>query len=218
MTRRDSVESRRLDVLDAKLLAVSSTGDLAFLRGPRFAETPAPEQGRSSGFPLLAGVHGKSSTMSSRPIGGLRGNDLAVVRRGQVEFPVGNKIHGPHGSATFESRRMASGWPYRRAWARCGWKTSSSGDCPARTVGRRTTLSSGGADLATLAWSPAGDEVWFTQPPRRLHGVWALRAVSLDGKERCDLSVFTGLLSIHDVSSGGRVCSRRPSAGWDARA
>ena len=28
--------------------------------------------------------------------------------------------------------------------------------------GRKTTLSSGLGDLASLAWSPAGDEVWFT--------------------------------------------------------
>jgi hypothetical protein len=37
MTRRDSVESRRLDVPEAKLLGVSSSGELAFLRGPHAA-------------------------------------------------------------------------------------------------------------------------------------------------------------------------------------
>ena len=37
MTRRDNVESKRLDVPNAKLLGVSSSGELAFLRGPHSA-------------------------------------------------------------------------------------------------------------------------------------------------------------------------------------
>ena len=71
--------------------------------------------------------------------------------------------------------------------------------------GRKTTLSSGWGDLTSLAWSPSGDEVWFTANRREDLTTSALRAVSTDGRERVILPSVSSFLSIHDVFSDGRV-------------
>jgi dipeptidyl aminopeptidase/acylaminoacyl peptidase len=53
-----------------------------------------------------------------------------------------------------------------------------------------------------LAWSPRGDEVWFTA----IRTGWSssLRAVSLDGRERLLLRL-PGWINLQDVSSDGRM-------------
>jgi hypothetical protein len=53
--------------------------------------------------------------------------------------------------------------------------------------GRKTTLSSGWGDMTTLAWSPSGDEVWFTASrDANITSAWTLRAVSLEGTNLTD--------------------------------
>jgi hypothetical protein len=69
-------------------------------------------------------------------------------------------------------------------------------------AGKKRTLSAGWASLMGLAWSPAGDEVWFTAA--RAGTRRALRAVTLDGRER-ELYSAPGTLTLHDVSRGGRA-------------
>ena len=134
------------------------------------------------------------------------GNELAVVRRAQVEFPVGTTIHGQH---RFRHVRVAPDGQ------RLALIEGPGRDADGRQVagaivlldrsGRRTTLSSGWGDFASLAWSPAGDEVWFTANRVQDLTSSALRAVSTDGSERVILPSASELLSIHDVSSNGRV-------------
>lgn len=204
MTRRDSVESRRLDVLDAKLVGVSSSGELAFLRGPQEA------------LRLLFGGAGTLLRVSIAG-GGPRallddvvaadwrpgGSDLAVVRRGQVEFPAGTRIHGAH---RFTYVRVAPDG-LRLALVEGPGRDPEGKQVAAAIAlldrsGRKTTLSSGWGDLTSLAWSPSGDEVWFTaNRPDDLTSS-ALRAVSMDGRERVIYPSASSFLTIHDVSDG----------------
>ena len=219
MTRRDSVESRRLDVPDAKLLGVSSSGELAFLRGPhRALGLLNPGYGTllrvsiTGGGPreLLDDVIAADWTP---------GGDLAVVRRGQVEFPLGTRIYGQHG---FRHVRVAPDGQ-RLALVEAQGQNIVVLD----RSGRKTTLSSGWGDLTSLAWSPSGDEVWFTAHRREDLTTSALRAVSTDGRERVIFPSASGFLSIHDVFSDGRVllssnvsrmgCSCLPPGGTQPR-
>src|SRR4029450_4762546 len=94
MTRPGSAESRALGVSDARLLGVSSSGDLAFLRGTH--ET-------------LKAFYATAGTLPRVPLdgGGSReiledvmtadwlpqSTELAVVRRRDVEWPIGKKIY-----------------------------------------------------------------------------------------------------------------------------
>jgi hypothetical protein len=200
MTRRDSVESRSLDVPNAKLLGVSSSGELAFLRGPHRA------------LKLLNASHGtlvRVSISGGSPRELLEdviaadwkpgGSDLAVVRREEVEFPLGTKIYGRN--AFRHVRISPDGQRLAIAEGEGGYRNIVLLD----RSGRKTTLSSGWGDMASLAWSPSGDEVWFTANKGKDATTSALRAVSTDGRERVIFPSASGFLSIHDVFSDGRV-------------
>ncbi len=98
MTRRGSTESRALNVPDAKLLGVSSTGELAFLRGTHNVLKLLPP----TGFGTLLRVSmtgGGSREIHDDVIAAdwaPGGTELAVVRRAQVEYPLGTRIYGRH--------------------------------------------------------------------------------------------------------------------------
>ncbi len=207
MTRRDSVESRRLDILDAKLLGVSASGELAFLRGPHGALRMLPAVG---GTLLRVSITGGGPRELLDDVIAADwkpgGSDLAVVRRGQVEFPLGIKIYGQH---RFRHVRVAPDGE-RLALVEGPGRDAEGKQVAAAIVlldrsGRKTTLSSGWGDLTSLAWSPSGDEVWFTANRQEDLTSSALRAVSTDGRERVIFPSASSFLSIHDVFSNGRV-------------
>ena len=111
-------------------------------------------------------------------------------------FRSGNTIHGRH---RFTHVRIAPDGQ-RLALA----------DGPSIVVldrsGHKTTLSSGWGDTISLAWSPSGDEVWFTANRRgeRRFGLDVAR-VSLAGKERVIFSSAGTALAILDVFRDGRA-------------
>ena len=197
MTRRGSRESLPLNISDARLLSVSTTGDIALLRGrhdavkylvPSLTGTLA-RVAMTGGAPreLLDDV----VTGDATPAG-----DFAVVRRDRVEFPLGTTIHGPN---QFRYVRIA---PDGQKLA----LVDGSNIVVVDRAGKKTTLSSGWRDVATLAWSPSGTEVWFAaaRSSNDISG-WSLRAVTLGGKERVVLTTAGTLLSILDVFRDGRA-------------
>ena len=221
MTRRDSVESRRLDVPNAKLLGVSSSGELAFLRGPQSAlRLLNPGLGTLLRVSLTGG--GPRELLDDVIAADWKpgGNELAVVRRGQVEFPLGTKIYGQH---RFRHVRVAPDGQ-RLALVEGPGRDAEGRQVAAAIVlldrsGRKTTLSSGWGDLTSLAWSPSGDEVWFTA--NRPRGPYEFGPASrVHGRERTrDPSFCIGF----PVDT--RCLLRRPCValeqrrlGWDARA
>jgi len=72
--------------------------------------------------------------------------------------------------------------------------------------GVRTTLSSDWASLEGLAFSPSGDEVWFTGT--KVGADLALHAVTLDGRERL-VHRSPGRLVLRDIGADGRVLLAR---------
>ena len=208
MTRRDNVESRRLDVLDARLLGISSSGDLAFLRGGQSTVrllTPGP------GTLLRVSITGGGPRELLDDVIAADwkpgGSDLAVVRRGQVEFPLGTKVY--EGQHRFALVRIAPDGQ-RLALVEAPGRDADGNRVGAAIVlidssGRKTTLSSGWGDMTSLAWSPSGKEVWFTANRTDDFANSALRAVSIEGSERVILPSASNFLTIHDILSNGRV-------------
>ena len=195
MTRRGSTESRPLGIPGAKLLGVSSTGDLVFLRGRHEAvKVLAPTSTATLARVAMTGGAPREILDDVIAADWSPGGDLAVVRRGQVEFPLGTTIHGPH---QFSYVRIA---PDGQRLALV--------EGPDIVVldrsGKKTTLSSGWGEMTTLAWSPSGDEVWFAAGSQR-NQAWALRAVSQTGKERVVLQSPGAGMSILDVFRDGRA-------------
>ena len=197
MTRRGNPESRPLNISDARLLAVSSQGDLAFLRGNRDALRllPPVSAGMLARVPMTGG--GPREVLDNVVAADwTAGGELAIVRGDRVEFPVGTTIYGTN---FFSAVRIS---PDGQKLA----LVEGTDIVVLDRAGRKTTLSSDWGDTTTVAWSPAGDEVWFTASRRPNDtATWALRAVSLKGKERVILSSAGQWLAIHDVFRDGRA-------------
>jgi eukaryotic-like serine/threonine-protein kinase len=108
MTRRGSTESRPLGIRETKLLAVSSTGELALLRGAHESVKLLPpyKTGTLAGVAIMGGglreILDDVVAADWTPGGG----DLAVVRRGEVEFPLERRFVVHTGSPLCELRRM----------------------------------------------------------------------------------------------------------------
>ena len=75
-------------------------------------------------------------------------------------------------------------------------------------AGKKTTLTGKWASEGGLAWSPSGDEVWFTATEAGANR--SLYAVTLAGKLRVVTRVPGGL-KLHDVARNGRVLLTRES-------
>jgi eukaryotic-like serine/threonine-protein kinase len=69
--------------------------------------------------------------------------------------------------------------------------------------GRRITLSSEWKSLHGLAWSPSGDEIWFSGSRTGKGGSSTLYAVTLDGRQRTVFSA-PGTLKLNDISHDGQ--------------
>ena len=197
-TRPESPESRELGLTDAKILSISSTGELAILQG-----IPV---GTLSRVPLAGGAPRELMEKVFEADWAPDGNSLAVVRRlgkFSLEYPAGKKL--------YETAGWISGVRVSRDGERIAFV-----DHPARgqtrgaiavldREGKKKTLGrewSSFASTGGVAWSPDGKEVWFTAG--EVSGVTAVRAVDLEGHERVVMP-STGNLTLQDVTPGGHV-------------
>jgi len=206
-TRPESPQSRELDPPGADVLAISSTGEMALELKARPSE----------GF-LYSG------TLARVPLGGGAPRELLE----NVEFadwsPDGSSLAIAHDVA---GRKRLEFPPGKVLYEADGWighlRVSPKGDLVAfldhpqhrddggsvATVdlaSKKTILSSGWDSIQGLAWSPAGDEIWFTAT--RTGGDRSLYAVDLSGKVRI-LARVPGELTLLDVGKEGNVLLTR---------
>jgi|SRR5579872_2920705 len=202
-----STESRSLGLQTTDILAISSAGDLAVSTNRHFVE----------GFEL-AGMLARAPLGGSAPrdiAEGVEyadwspdGTKLAVVRR------VGGKVRleYPLGTVLYET----AGWVSHTRVSPDGKivafidHPNARDDAGAVAVvdmqGKKKTLSGQFVSAQGLAWSPAGNEVWFTGTTSGSSR--ELRAVSLSGKVRL-IYLGTGTLTLQDIFKDGRVLFSR---------
>jgi eukaryotic-like serine/threonine-protein kinase len=195
-TRLDGPESRPLG-LSAGILAISASGEMAVVLGCEI--NWAKCRGTLAQAPLLGGAPREILEDVDRADYGPDGKTLAVVRvherQYRLEYPVGKVLYtapGWIGEARFSPKGDQIAFFDR--------PTLGSGAGSVVIVdlaGNRRTLSSGWKATSGLAWSPAGDEIWFTAE----HTLWA---VTLSGKRRV---VFRapGYVGLLDISRQGHV-------------
>lgn len=208
-----SAEARALDLRGAELLAISPAGDLAVILDRRlvrgfvgtgtlavFREGTAPRR-------LLNDVH----AADWRPDGGA----LAVVRdvggRTRLEYPVN--------TAVFET----SGWISDPRVSRDGMRLAFvdhpiNADDFGRVIfmDRDRSLRKVSGDWVSvlgLAWSPDGNEIWFTAQDG--DGVRSLRGVDLRGRQRV-IAQVPARLRLLDASIDGRVLLARDDVRLEA--
>ncbi len=205
-TRLGAAESRALGYPSTALLALSASDELALSLRHRGAweiywSVGIGTLGRA---PLAGGepreaLEGVQFADFSRD-----GQSLAVVRRHgyktHLEYPMGKPLYETAGWIS-DPRISPSG----DRVAFLDHPTLQSDEGTVSVVdrqGRKTTLAQGFVRLQGLAWSPRGNEIWFTAT--RTGSARALRAVTLAGKERALLRV-PGALTLFDVAQDGRV-------------
>ena len=130
--------------------------------------------------------------------------DFAIIRdsggKNRIEFPIGKPLYDTGG---FVSHLRVSPRGDLVAFVDHPQQGDDGGAIAVvDAAGKKRTLSSGWASAQGLAWSPRGDEVWFTAT--RVGGARALHAVDLSGRERL-LARVTGVLTLQDTAPDGRV-------------
>ncbi len=209
------VFTARLDLAEAQALSLAQNAEVDALHGGE--ALIHYEDGRLARMPLVGGTPRDVAENVDDSDWGPTG-DIAVIRQLKELVPKARSwLEYPIGKTLLESPRVR---PLREP------RVSPGGDHVALIVGsigafggdvvvvdrsgHRTVLSSGWMDVAGLAWSPDGREVWFTAggPARGGQTSWGtlkeLHAVSLAGRERLLLRM-AGDLTLRDVSRDGRV-------------
>jgi hypothetical protein len=203
-TRGDSPGSRPLGFTDTALLAVSASGELALAQNTILGRNPFVRAGMLARAPLSGGAARAIEAGIDFADWSPDGKEMAVARetdRGtQLEFPVGNVLYTTPGYIG-EPRVSPDG--RRIAFLDHPLSNSNQGSVAViDRAGHKKLLTAEYADAEGLAWTPQGNEIWFTAA--KSGGRTDLRAVTLSGRERVVFrqSVATVL---HDISRDGRV-------------
>jgi len=207
-TRFGTPESRPIGVTGAEILGISSTGEMALLLGSQ-QTTSQVHTGTLARMPLVGGAPREVLENVQWADWSPDGAQMAVVRdvagRNRLEYPVGKVLY------------ETGGWISHPRISRHGdmiafldhpiQGDSIAGVSMVDVAGKRRILADpyeGGA--IGLAWSPDGDEIWFTATQLGIDR--ALYSVSLSGNKRLVARVPADL-TLQDVLPDGRVLLAR---------
>jgi len=202
-TRPESPESRPLNLVNANILSVSSSGELAVLLGAEYAGGWA-YKGTLARLPLEGGAPREILHDVTWADWAPGGDDLAVVRDDQgkrrLEYPVGKLLFESAGSI-LEPRFSPDG--SQIAFLDHPIFGDDRGAVAVvDRAGHVRRLTEGWKSIQGLAWGPNGKDLWFTAA--EVGPVRSLYVVSPKGKVRTVLRV-PGSLVLQDISHDGRV-------------
>ena len=202
-TRPDSTESRPLDLPEAEVLSISSSGELALALQPHEL-APYIHAGILSRVPLAGGAPREILEDVQAADWSPDGSQLAVVRRvgrrNRLEYPIGRALYEADGwiaSPRFSPKGDRIAFLDHPVLGDDGGSVAV-----ADLQGHKQTLASGWLTEWGTAWSPSGDEVWFSATATGANR--AIYAVSLSGKLRL-VTRAPGCLRLLDISHDGRV-------------
>src|SRR5258708_7648621 len=213
----NSTESRDLGLLQTKVMAVSSTGQMAVLRRFRVSDNAFTHVGtlaqRSVGADWPRDLLDNVEDADWTPDGAALAVVHVVTGTRRLEYPIGKVLYEAPG---WISNLRLSPRGDRLAFIDHPLLGDDGGTVSVVTLsGKKSDLTERWASAFGLAWSPSGDEVWFTATATGFSR--SLRSVSLSGKPR-ELLSAPGTLTLHDVGTGGRrlVARRRRARGASA--
>jgi serine/threonine protein kinase len=199
----DSLLAQPLNFKDASLLAVSPSNELAVLMHGIHGAHLETSNGTLARAPLAGGSPREVLADVHWADWDAKG-EVAVVHRAEghsrLEYPVGHILYQ---SAGWISHIRFSPQGNRIAFMNhpAPWDDRGS-VCVVDLSGHVTVLSKEWESEAGLAWSPDGNEIWFTAVERGRNR--DLQAVNLSGRIRTLLDLPSAL-TLQDVSSDGRV-------------
>jgi eukaryotic-like serine/threonine-protein kinase len=204
----NSTESRDLGLPETKVLAVSSAGQMAVLRHFRLSDNAFTHIGTLAQLSIGAGAPRDLLDNVEEADWAPDGSALAVVHvvagKRSIEYPVGKTLYE---TAGWISHLRFSPKGDELAFIEHPLLGDDGGTIDVVDLkGQRADLTERWASAFGLAWSPSGDEVWFTATATGFSR--SLRGVNLSGKVR-ELLSAPGTLTLHDVGAGGRALISR---------
>ncbi len=206
-TRPESPQSQEMEPRGAAVLAVSSSGELALAlkSQPRDAFLYS---GTLARVPLVGGAPREILDDVEWADWSPDGMNLAVVHevdgRKRLEYPVGKPLYT--GDGWLGNPRIRPDGSMIAFVDHPQPRDDGGSVSIVDLAGKKTMLSDGWDSIQGLAWSPDGNEIWFTAT--RTGGDRSLYAATLSGHVRT-LARVPGELTIHDVSKEGKVLLTR---------
>jgi Tol biopolymer transport system component len=190
-------EYRPLDLPEGRILAISSTGEMAILLGP----ATNGSSGTLARVPLSGGAPREILENVNDADWSPDGSTLAVSRtvggKNRIEYPIGTVRYESDGRSP-ELLRISPKGDLIAFFER----DNDAGDYTVMVLdmnGKKRALSGGWQAQGGLAWSPRGDEIWFGGAKAGAEP--ALRAVTLKGKERLVVETPASML-VDDITRG----------------
>jgi Tol biopolymer transport system component len=204
----NSTESRDLSLPETEVLAVSAAGQMAVLR--RFFVSPNHFTHRGTLAQVSIGADAPRDLLDNVEAADWApdGKALAVVHvvngQSRVEYPIGKVLYE---TAGWISHLRVSPNGDRLAFIDHNLLGDDGGTVSVVDLkGKKSDLTERWASAFGAAWSPSGDEIWFTATATGFSR--SLRAVTLSGKGR-ELLSAPGTLTLHDIGAGGRALISR---------
>jgi Tol biopolymer transport system component len=202
--RAGKTESRSLKLDNTDVLAISGSNEMAVLRNRQYFGRWFVSRGTLARMPVDGGAPRDILEDVQEADWSPDGTKLAVVRwvngRNRLEYPVGTVLYETAGYLSHPrispKGDLVAFMDHQLQGDNRGWVAVVD------LNGKKTVLSGEWGGEEGLAWSPVGDEVWFTA--NKGGEADALYAVTLSGRERLVLRV-TSHLMLHDISRDGRV-------------
>ncbi|MEX1245249.1 MAG: protein kinase [Thermoanaerobaculia bacterium] len=202
-----SPEALPLELPSANLLSISPSGEMAIdvdCRGthPSVCAGTLARAALTGGAPRDVAEHIQEADWAPN------GADFLVVRdlggKARIEFPIGNVLYETTGYVS-DARLSRDG--QRIAFVDHPFSQDDSGTVATLDLkGAKKTLTPRWNKVGGLAWSPAGDEVWFTATDTGAN--LSLYAATLSGRVRVLVRVPGGI-RLQDVAPNGRVLLAR---------
>jgi eukaryotic-like serine/threonine-protein kinase len=193
-------EFRAVDLPDARILSISSAGEIAMLLGS--VNTGVP--GTLARVPFSGGAPREILENVIDAAWSPDGAHLAVSRMvgnsNRIEYPIGTVLNEGHGRPADGLRVSPKGdllafFDFDSAVADYAVTVLD-------THGKKRLLSRGWKGEDGLAWSPNGKEIWYSG--NKTGGEPALHAVKLNGDDRIVVQA-PARMSVEDIARDGRV-------------
>jgi eukaryotic-like serine/threonine-protein kinase len=204
----NSTESRDLGLPQTEVLAVSAAGQMAVLRHFGVSANHFTHRGTLAQVSIGADAPRDLLDNVEAADWAPDGNSLGVVHvvngQSRVECPIGKVLYE---TAGWISNLRFSAKGDRLAFIDHNLLGDDGGTISVVDLkGKKSDLTERWASAIGAAWSPSGDEIWFTATATGFSR--SLRGVTLSGKIR-ELLSAPGTLTLHDVGAGGRALISR---------